>query len=368
MSILNVGDRRGEDGRYIVEEEIGRGGMQEVYRALDRKLQRAVALKVPQDARVARRFRESAVISARVNHPNVAKTLDYFEEDDNKFHLVEEFVDGDNLRNVASRFDRMDAHAAAHVTHHLARGIAASHRAGVVHRDLKPSNILVAGGLEFRGLKITDFGIAKMAGEVIGDAVAGGDESTRSSRTAMGALPYMAPEVVERSRVPSPPADVWAVAAIGWELLTGHPPFGLGLKAVAKIVSGKKPSLPAQITAHAQFGPLAVSVRDILHRCFEQDPAARPTAEQLASLCDDLCYLPLVRETGVVQRYPVPSFGFITSHSGESVFFHVQNVLGPRPPAGAPVWYSKFGGSPSARAIPVIPMRPEPVEPGDIPF
>ncbi len=359
MSLLSIGSCVGDDDRYVIEAEVGRGGMQEVYRALDDKLQRQVALKVPQDANVARRFRESAVISAKVNHPNVAKTLDYFEDGAGRFYLVEELVDGPNLRHIAARFERLDPHAVAHVLHHLARGVAASHRVGVVHRDLKPSNILVAGGLAFNAVKVTDFGIAKMAAEEIGDAVSGGDETTQSSRTARGALPYMAPEVIEHPRTPSPPADVWAIAAIAWELLTGQAPFGSGLRAVPLIVSGTKPTLAFQITAHRQFGPLSEAVAELMLKCFEHDPAARPSAQELAVLCDDLCYLPLVREVGVVENYAASSFGFIHCEGSAGAFFHTKNVLGPRPPAGTSVWYSKFDGNPRPRAIPVVPMRPD---------
>jgi serine/threonine protein kinase len=359
VSILTIGGCVGDDDRYVIKGEVGRGGMQEVYHALDNKLQRPVALKVPQDANVARRFRESAVISAKVNHPNVAKTFDYFEDDEGRFFLVEELVEGPNLRQVAARFKRLDFHAVSHVLHHLARGLAASHRVGVVHRDLKPSNILVAGDLAFKALKITDFGIAKMAEKEIGDAVSGGDETTQSSRTARGALPYMAPEVIEDPRTPSPPADVWAIAAIAWELLTGRAPFGTGLKAVTAIVSGNNPTLPGEITAHKQFGPLSLAVGDVILRCLEKDPASRPSAERLVTLCDELCYQPLVREVGVIESYPVPTFGFIRSNSSDAVFFHTQNILGPRPPQGTGVWYSKFDGSPKPRAIPVVPMKPD---------
>lgn len=359
MSVLAITDCVGDDGRYVIEGEVGRGGMQEVYRAFDDKLQRTVALKVPQDAKVARRFRESAVISAKVNHPNVAKTLDYFEDEEGRFFLAEELVEGPNLRQIAARFERLDPHAVSHVLHHLARGLAASHRVGVVHRDLKPSNILVAGDLAFRALKITDFGIAKMAEQEIGDAVSGGEETTQSSRTARGALPYMAPEVIDDPRTPSPSADVWAIAAIAWELLTGRAPFGTGLKAVTAIVTGNKPTLPAEITDHKQFGPLSLAVGDVILRCFEKDSASRPSAEQLATLCDELCYQPLLREAGVIESYPRRSFGFIRSNSYDNVFFHVENVLGPRPPQGTDVWYSKFDGNPNPRAIPVVPMKPE---------
>ncbi|MGE3510233.1 MAG: serine/threonine-protein kinase, partial [Vicinamibacterales bacterium] len=214
MSLLQVGETVGD--RYVVEAEIGRGGMQEVYRAHDDTLRRSVALKVPQDARVARKFRDSAVISARVNHPNVAKTLDYFEDEDGRFYLVEEYVDGLDMKRILAQFKRCDPHTAAHVMHHLARGVAASHRAGVVHRDLKPSNIMIPGGLQFAGMKITDFGIAKMAEHEIDEAVSGGEETTQSSRTVMNALAYVAPEVVDQPRTASKPSDVWAVAAITW--------------------------------------------------------------------------------------------------------------------------------------------------------
>ena len=82
------------------------------------------------------------------------------------------------------------------VFHHLAKGLAASHHADVMHRDLKPNNVMIAGGEYFRGVKITDFGIAKMAEEEIGEAVEGGQESLSASRTALGAIPYMAPEII----------------------------------------------------------------------------------------------------------------------------------------------------------------------------
>jgi len=357
VSQPKVGEQVGE--RYDLVAEIGRGGMQQVYRALDTVLEREVALKVPLDARVARKFRSSSVLSAKVNHPNIAKTLDYFEDDEGRFYMVEELVIGENLREVARQFDRVDPHTAAHVMHHLARGVAASHRVGVVHRDLKPSNIMIAGGLAFNGVKITDFGIATMAQHEMLEAASGGEETTRKSKTMMNALAYVAPEVIESAATASMPADVWAVAAIAWELLTGTPPFGTGLKAIPALVSGKKPVLPERVRGHAQFGSLSREVGDIICSCLEYEPGKRPTAPALASRCDEICYLPPVREVGTVQNYPAASFGFIRSVDGARVFFHVRNVVsdGPRPPVGSRVWFTKFDGQPAPRAIPVVPLR-----------
>ncbi|WP_157915991.1 serine/threonine-protein kinase, partial [Escherichia coli] len=132
--------------RYRIERHIGRGGMQDVYLAQDILLESNVALKTPQPGQPDKRFKNSAKISARVNHHNVAKTLDYIEENGRLF-LIEEFVDGDNLENKLKTFGAIDPHLAARIFLHVSKGVAASHHAGVVHRDLKPSNIIVEHGI-----------------------------------------------------------------------------------------------------------------------------------------------------------------------------------------------------------------------------
>jgi serine/threonine protein kinase len=112
-------------------------------------------------------------VSARVNHANVAKTLDYIEETQ-RANLIEEFILGKDLSRVLKEnFARLDPLMAARVLHRLAKGLAASHHVGVVHRDLKPSNILAVGGERLEEVKITDFGIAKMAEEELAEAVEG---------------------------------------------------------------------------------------------------------------------------------------------------------------------------------------------------
>lgn len=270
--------------------------------------------------------------------------------------MVEEYVEGLDLRKIKSQFKRFDAHTAAHVLHHLARGVSASHRVGVVHRDLKPSNVMVASGLEFEGLKITDFGIAKMAEQEVNEAVSGGSETTRRSTTVMGALAYLAPEVISSPHNPSMAADVWAIAAMAWELLVGEPPFGTKLVAIKEILSDKRPVLPRPVGAHKQFGPLSCELAEVILSCLASEPSERPSAVGLAARCDEICYLSPVRETGVVNRYPVRSFGFIGADTGGEVFFHVQNVIGVKPKPGTKVWFTRFDGHPRPRAIPVVPL------------
>jgi serine/threonine-protein kinase len=159
--------------------------MQYVYLATDEVLERNVALKVPMDTKAGRRFKRSATVSAQVNHPNVAKTLDYLEH--GKFPiLIEEYIQGSDLfKTYITRTERLDPYLVAHIMHHLAKGVAASHHVGVVHRDLKPSNIMISGGISAHEIKITDFGIAKMAQEEMVEA----SESITNSQTAIGALP-----------------------------------------------------------------------------------------------------------------------------------------------------------------------------------
>lgn len=353
MSELARGETVG--GRYDVVREIGRGGMQIVYLANDNVLQRHVVLKAPKDTRAARRFHDSAVLSATVNHPNVARTLDYIEYDD-RFYLIEEYVHGEDLKKVASRFVRLDAHTAAYVLHHLVRAVAASHRVDVVHRDLKPSNIMVAGGLAFAGLKVTDFGIAKMAEHEVGEHVGGDDDTTAQSSTVMNALAYIAPEVLNAPHDVRKAADVWAVSAIAWELLTGKPPFGSGLQAVTRILDGPAPTLGPALARHPQFGSLASELAALLLTGMDRAVGKRPSAAQLAQSCDRLCYLPPTRELGTVQRYPRDTWGFIQAAAGDDVFFHVQSVVGARPQLGTTVWFTRFKGAPSPRAIPVVPL------------
>jgi len=250
MTIHNSGDLIG--GRYEVDHYIAEGGMQEVYAVYDTLLSRSVALKTPKTNSARKRFHRSASVSASINHSNVAKTLDYFEESD-RYYLVEELIEGLDLgQALRENIQRLDPYLCAHTMHHLAKGLAASHHVGVVHRDLKPSNIMISGGMEFRGIKITDFGIAKMAEAELA-VVDGGEEALTQSATALGALPYMAPEMIDSFANASRPADVWSVGAVTFELLTGTKPFGTGYRAVPAIQAAIAPILPPELLSKPQF-------------------------------------------------------------------------------------------------------------------
>jgi eukaryotic-like serine/threonine-protein kinase len=359
MQFRLSGDDAGE--RYRIKSYVNEGGMQEVYRAADTLLGRDVALKTPKNDDGERRFNRSAQASARVNHANVARTLDYYDHDGRNF-LVEEFVDGLDLGALLKRIPQFDPYLVARVLHNLARGIAAVHAVGVVHRDLKPSNIMAAGGLNLTEVKVTDFGVAKMSEAEIDGGVAGGLLTLTGSKTLIGHLPYLAPEILRRRKTVSSSADIWAVGALAFHFLAGFPPFGDELaEVVPKILGAPVPLLSAEVLSHAQFRGLSEEIYGIAVACLQRDPASRPTAPQLVGLCERLCYPVENREVGTVNGYPGGSFGFADSQEGKGrVFFHVDSVLGPSPPrVGGEIWFSRHVGHPYDRAHPVVPILPE---------
>ncbi|MER8981548.1 serine/threonine-protein kinase [Mesorhizobium sp. M0870] len=338
-------------GRYIPKAWIGAGGMQHVYIAFDVLFERNVALKTPKDDAGAKRFKQSAVVSARVNHQNVAKTLDYFEEGERPF-LVEELVpDTDLFAVMAGNLPYLPPSTCARIFHQLAKGLAASHAADVVHRDLKPSNIMVVGGALFHDVKITDFGIAKMAEDEIGQwAEVGG---ATSSKTVLGAIPYMSPEAINDFRVAKKSSDVWAIAAIIYELMSGELPFGTGLKSIPKIVDASPPKKPSLLNA-PQFKALGGQLYDIVLQCLDKDVTGRPTAEKLVRLCEALCYGTSSYSYGTVTALPGIT-GRIQDEEGLTLMWHPRCFYGSASVAvGSRVWFGRDSGEPWDRAFPIV--------------
>lgn len=347
-------------GRYKIIEYVGSGGMQHVYRAKDMLLDIDVALKTPQPGQQTKRFKVSAEIAARINHHDVAKTLDYFQIDGVDY-LIEEFIDGEDLEKKLSSFQFLDPHMASRVLHHLAKGIAASHRAGVVHRDLKPSNVMVSGGVNLHYLKITDFGIATLTENFFDEAAQGGDITKTNSGTIKGALPFMAPEMMFRKKDDKigPPADIWSLGAMMFRLLTGEYPFGIFLDAAVNVKTKNRKPWPTFMTDNRQFAPLAIELQEIVDKCLSYDPVDRPTAQEISEQCQKLCYLSVDREEGIVQKLIQNNYsGFAQGTSG-SVFFSMESVYGIRRPNSTTykhICFSSFPGTPQPRAHPVIVM------------
>jgi serine/threonine-protein kinase len=348
-------------GRYAIVSELGSGGMQHVYRAYDRLRGVEVALKTPQAGQVLKKFANSAIISARINHHNVAKTLDYLEEDGAPY-LAEELVEGGTIEEAClAPAGFVDPHTGARLFRLLAKGLAASHHAGVVHRDLKPSNIVVGGGYNLDSVKITDFGIATLTEEVFEEEITErGDITKTTSGTVKGALPYMAPEMMFRKTgdYVGREADVWSLGAVMFHVLTGTLPFDEGLIVPANVMTGKRAPWPTFMTNNQQFASLAQSLQELIEWCLQKAVADRPSADDLMNACNDLMYYSGTWVTGRVHNMPAPSFGYIYGSDGRKAFFHRDSTYGPtKPTVGAKVLYSSSDGTPHQRAFPLIVCR-----------
>jgi Tol biopolymer transport system component len=257
-------------GPYEIVAPLGAGGMGEVYRAHDERLDREVAIKVL-PSEVAdhtdrlRRFEQEARAAAALNHPNVIAVFDVGVENGFPF-VVSELLDGSTLDAVLMR-GRLSLRRALNFGAQIAHGLSAAHAKGIVHRDLKPSNIFVTSQDR---IKILDFGLAKLAAP----STDGASNTTLpiSPETmpgmVMGTVGYMAPEQVNGEPADHR-ADIFALGVVLYEMLAGRRAFS-GTSAVAVmsaiLASDPPPLSPDIVPAH---------VDRLVHRCLEKSPSQR---------------------------------------------------------------------------------------------
>lgn len=254
-------------GPYQILGRIGAGGMSVVYRALDTRLQREVALKflTPQleaapEAR--QRFISEARAASRLDHPHICIIHDIGETEDGHLYLTMPFYPGETVEaRVAG--GSLPENEAVTITTQIAQGLAAAHAHGIVHRDIKPANIMLT---QESGAKILDFGVAKIAGV-----------NMTSTGVSIGTVAYMAPEQLRGEPVDAR-ADVWSLGATLFEMLTGRRAFaGQRLHEVihAILYSGSSPvdTLPDDMPE---------ILRAVIHRSLQVDPGTRyPSAEAM---------------------------------------------------------------------------------------
>ncbi|QIP15299.1 protein kinase [Spirosoma aureum] len=200
---------------YRIESLLGEGGMGTVYRALDTHLERPVAVKMLHSHLVSQvsfmeRFRNEALILARLNHPNIAVVYNFL-QDGTDYFMAMEFVEGDSLEMLIRKTGALPAAVAAEITRQGLEGLAHAHRKGVLHRDIKPANLMITPE---GAIKLMDFGIARVVGE---------QRMTQANRV-VGTLEYMAPELIQ-GEAPSPASDLYAMGILLYELLSGKLPF-----------------------------------------------------------------------------------------------------------------------------------------------
>jgi eukaryotic-like serine/threonine-protein kinase len=271
-------------GPYEVVAPAGSGGMGEVYRARDARLNRDVAVKIlpaafARDPERMRRFQQEAQAVAALNHPNILAIHDFGEHKGSPY-LVTEFLEGETLRGRLGS-GALPVRKAAEFAEQIARGLAAAHDKGIVHRDLKPENIFVTRDGR---VKILDFGLAKLTPVVTPDA------ATLASQTepgvVMGTVGYMSPEQV-KGLVADHRSDLFNLGAILYEMLSGKRAFQ-GQTSVETMSAVLKEDPPQFAETNRSVPP---AIERIVRHCLEKNPeerfqSARDVAFALGALSD----------------------------------------------------------------------------------
>jgi eukaryotic-like serine/threonine-protein kinase len=262
-------------GPYKIVDKLGEGGMGEVFRAHDSRLDRVVALKAIRgsqtDADLRRRSWEEARAAARVSHPNACRLYDILQED-NQLFLVMELIEGESL---AARMQRgaVPLQEAAQIELGLLSAMEAFHKAGIVHRDLKPSNILLSP----QGTKVLDFGLARQSSCAQPDLAGPTISGLTASGTFVGTPRYASPEQFQGQPTDGR-SDIFSAAAILFEMLAGQPAFpGESFVEIAHSVLYES---PPELTG----SPAISAFSRIIHTALEREPQNRyANAESMAA-------------------------------------------------------------------------------------
>jgi predicted Ser/Thr protein kinase len=249
-------------GRYQILGLLGRGGMGEVYRAIDLTLDQEVALKflpegMASNASMLARFHSEVRIARQVSHPNVCRVHDIGEVEGHLF-LSMEYVDGEDLGSLLRRIGRLPSDKAIEFARKICAGLAAAHEKGVLHRDLKPANIMI----DSRGrVVIMDFGLAAVANQVHGQEIRAGTPA------------YMSPEQLTGHEV-TVRSDIYSLGLVLYEMFTGKRPYEG--KDVAELLELQRESQPITMTSLVK--DIDPGVESVIARCLSPDPKGRPAS------------------------------------------------------------------------------------------
>jgi serine/threonine-protein kinase len=355
---------------YLLERELGRGGMGVVFAARDVRTGQRVALKLL-DGAVAtpegrHRFVREARTAAQIRSDHVVRVLDVGEDDGTPF-IAMELLEGHDLGVLARQRGVLSAEEAVGYVLQAAWGLASAHAAGVLHRDLKPGNVFVTRRADgFPLVKLVDFGLAKQAT---------GERTLTKSGVALGSPKYMSPEQFRSARDVDPRADVYALGAILYRLLTGRPPHdGDTLEAVLMSILTEPIPPIAAVRSDVPAG-----LEAIIASCLAPDPLQRPqraidVAQALAPFAPAVAraigvapagYAPPARTIPDGGAYPVPALRAPTPAPMSAP----MSAPGWGPPSAGPTSFaqpapasgaSSMGGAPAVSAVSTSASAPFP--------
>jgi class 3 adenylate cyclase len=286
-------------------DQAAAGGMGEIYLARDARLRRTLAVKVLKpdlaQGEGAARFLQEARIIAAISHPNVVNIHSVGELADGTPYYVMDYVAGGSLADRLSDLGPVSVREARRMVGEVASALQAAHARGVVHRDVKPSNVLYDS--DSGRLRLTDWGIARVDAD---DA-----DLARTSRTQVGQLvgspAYMSPEQI-RNDVVGPPADVYALGILAFELVMGKRPFS-ATSAASLMAAHLSKEPPTLAQTRRDVDP---EFSEIVSRCLAKDPAARPTAHEVA--------LRLGGPSNAVMEWPPPGLDRLVGRGSPALF------------------------------------------------
>jgi pimeloyl-ACP methyl ester carboxylesterase/tetratricopeptide (TPR) repeat protein len=246
--------------QYEVLGQLGGGGMGVVYKALDRRLHRPVALKflpsyLSAEKHLKLRFLQEAKVVAALDHPNICAVLEVEELEDGQLFIVMPCYEGETLNQKIAR-GPLDVALAAEYAAQIAEGLAHAHAAGVIHRDVKPANVIVAPD---ERVKILDFGIAKVA-----------DLNLTLAGAVLGTPSYMSPEQACGDPIDHR-SDLWALGAVLYEMLTGRPPFEAESPRALYVAIQRQDAAPVR-SLRAEVPP---ALEAVVQRLLEKEPERR---------------------------------------------------------------------------------------------
>lgn len=245
--------------RYEIIDKVGSGGMADVYKAKDHRLNRFVAVKVlrqeySSDAKFVAKFRAEAQSVAGLSHPNIVNVYDV-DEDENYNYIVMELVEGITLKKFIEKKGRLDVNEAVGIAVQIAQGMEAAHDNHIIHRDIKPQNIIIS---KEGKVKVTDFGIAKAA------------TSNTITSNAMGSVHYISPEQA-RGGYSDEKSDIYSLGVTMYEMLSGNVPFE-GDSTVAVALSHIQEEA---IPLHELDPEIPMSLSKIVRKCMQKKPELR---------------------------------------------------------------------------------------------
>ena len=289
--------------RYLIEGELGQGGMASVYLAHDVRHNRKVALKVLRPDVVeqlgAQRFLHEIRIAANLSHPHILPVFDSGERDGVLYYVMP-YVQGDSLRARLDREGPLAIREAVRILRDVADALAYAHTHGVVHRDVKPDNVMLAG----RHALVADFGVARALSYTTGS------HQVTTAGVALGTPTYMAPEQAVADPNIDHRVDIYAFGVLAYEVLTGRPPF---VGPAVAVMAAHVTRTPDPIARHRPDVPPGLA--ELVHRCLAKDPADR-----LQTLDDAV---------GLLESTVTPSGGLPRTGSAPAISAAVPAPAGP---------------------------------------